>query len=129
MSDDLLDEATRLAGDYADHHHDYGMARVLNELIERVRDAENEADTQVGIAAIRTAERDSLRFELDGARMVARKNNEYLIAERDEARAKLDKVRDLAHRPFEFVRVNGSGEPVIRTRDVLAILDGKEADV
>ncbi|MHA7619613.1 hypothetical protein ACX12M_13935, partial [Cellulosimicrobium cellulans] len=48
-------------------------------------------------------------------------------AERDAARGKLDKVRDLAHQPIGF-RVNGSFEPVIRTRDVLAILDWKAGD-
>ena len=51
MSDDLLDEATRRAGDYADYHHDYGMARVLNELIQRVRQAE--AERQLGPSGMR----------------------------------------------------------------------------
>lgn len=118
-TDDLLDEATRLAdvapvGSAAERI--LATPRVLRALVERVRDAENEADTQAGIAAIRTAERDSLRFELDGARAVARKDNEHLIAERDEARGKLDKVRQWSEN-----NLGGAQNAAL-----LAIIDGKE---
>lgn len=73
--------------------------RVLRDLIESVQQAEREAETQAGIAAIRTAERDA-------------------------ARGKLDKVRDWAHH-LRTTRQRGDIE-YNAASDVLAILDGKE---
>ncbi|MGB2557748.1 hypothetical protein [Cellulosimicrobium cellulans] len=69
------------------------------------------------------AERDSLRFELDGARGVARKDNEFLLsvrdaawAERDAALGKLDKVRQWSDN-----NLGGAQNAAL-----LAILDDKE---
>lgn len=65
MSDPLLDEATRLADNSPGHPH---TATTLRALVERVQAAEQEAETQAGIAAIRTAERDEARGKLDKVR-------------------------------------------------------------
>ena len=91
MSDPLLDEATRLADNSPGHPH---AAALLRALVERVQAAEQEAETQAGIAAIRTAER-------------------------DEARGKLDKVRAAASR-----YLNECDQSEVLASDVLAILDG-----
>lgn len=118
VGDDLLDRALELADDY----RNLDEGRVLRALVERVKQAE--------------AKRDSLRFELDGARAVARKDNEHLIAERDVARGKLDKVRELADWLVNLADAEyGSpgwvdrstvtlNEITDKARDVLAILDG-----
>jgi len=103
MSDDLLkkalDLATMLSGGVNTQPH----ADTVRALVERVQAAEQEAETQAGIAAIRTAER-------------------------DEARGKLDKVRETVTAELECL-LHDDDDPVQcgwkRTvRDVLAILDG-----
>lgn len=67
-TDDLLDEATRLAGDY----RNLDEGRVLRALVERVRAAERRANFEAMRAVSESIERDA-------------------------ARGKLDKVRDWAH--------------------------------
>lgn len=117
MSDDLLDEATRLANEGA-----YDTADTLRALVERVQQAEADADgykTGEGLAN-GVAERWARRC------MKARE-------ERDEARAKLDKVRALAvqwsEEAGDYVPPLPADEPynlmVNHSRGVLAILDGE----
>lgn len=100
-TDDLLNEATRLADD-----SDHITADALRALVERVRAAEAEAD--------------KFRTLWD------RHGKNDLIAERDSARAKLDTVRALAE-SMERPKVGGgtlSGS--LNTADVLDILDGQD---
>ncbi|MFE9232035.1 hypothetical protein [Cellulosimicrobium funkei] len=61
----LLDRARRQVRGIKDPS---ARERLIIDLIERVQEAENEADTQAGIAAIRTAERDEARAKLDKVR-------------------------------------------------------------
>lgn len=108
-TDDLLDEATRLAdvapvGSAAERI--LVTPRVLRALVERVRQAEAEQDSWHQAALLTTA--DLGRVE----------------RERDEARGKIDKVRERVKFHLSGQR-NGSGISFILD-DVLAILDGKE---
>lgn len=111
MTDDLLDEATRLAdvapvGSAAEQI--LATPRVLRALVQRVQQAEAARDSWHQAALLTTA--DLGRVE----------------RERDAARGKLDKVRALAE-SMQRAKVGGgflSGS--LNTADVLAILDGKE---
>ncbi|MDQ8040628.1 hypothetical protein RDI86_02040 [Cellulosimicrobium sp. XJ-DQ-B-000] len=105
MTDDLLDEATR----YGERFKNVPVGVMVLALVERVQQAE----------AVRNDYHHQYLDAVD-ARVDA-------LTGRDAARGKLDRVRNLAHQPIGF-RVNGSIEPVIRTRDVLAILDGTTGD-
>lgn len=120
VTDDAVEAATRLlSGDLL--YTEENIDRTLRDLIERVQQAEQEAETQAGIAAIRTAERDD----------VARDGRLRLAAaerERDAARGKLDKVREAAEDTSESVSNDwGWGYDAAMER-VLAILDGKTGD-
>jgi hypothetical protein len=98
MSDDLLDEATRLVlGDML--YTEENIDRVLRALVERVQQTE--------------AERDMLEAQRNES------NNRA-----DAARAKLDKVRDWAHH-IRTTRERGDIE-YNAACDVLAILDEKD---
>jgi hypothetical protein len=101
MSDDLLDEATRLADDY----RNLDEGRVLLDLIERVQQAEAARDSWHQAALLTTADLGRVEHE------------------RDAARAQLDKVRRLI--PTENPELIEAGYG-IDSRDVLAILDDKE---
>ena len=103
MTDPLLDEAMRLADTGEREGMVVAPTRVLRALVERVQAAEQEAETQAGIAAIRTAER-------------------------DEARAKLDKVRALAEDTSESVNNDWGWGYDAAMESVLAILDGSSPD-
>lgn len=133
VADDLLDEATRLVGLIEQRGGVRGSLKgeagiALRALVERVQQAESAlrvARVGEALGEVAVRERDSLRFELDGARSVARKDNEHLIAERDAARGKLDKVRRLI--PTENPELIESGYG-IDSGDILAILDGKTGE-
>lgn len=115
---------------------------VEREVRQAIRDEEEEAETQAGIAAIRTAERDDLALLVSEHRDALGRKHAYqqsveaerdswhqaaLTAtagesraerERDEARGKLDQVREAV--------TSVTGEPHDDvSRDVLAILDEK----
>lgn len=101
---------------------------VEREVRQAIRDEEEEAETQAGIAAIRTAERDSWHQ----AALTATAGESRAERERDEARGKLDKVREAVTAELECL-LHDKDDPVQcgwkRTvRDVLAILDGKTGD-
>lgn len=70
-------------------------------LAEVVREASEKAEN----------ERDCLRFELDGFRRVAAKDNEFLIGERDAALSTIAKVREL-HCEYDHECVECSFEPM-----------------
>ena len=97
MTDDLLDEATRLAGVFSGT----SMDRTLRALVERVREAE--AERQEWADLWQKASMSVLR----------------LTDERDAARGKLDKVRAAASR-----YLNECDQSEVLASDVLAILDG-----
>ncbi|MBN0040212.1 hypothetical protein JN535_08535 [Cellulosimicrobium cellulans] len=128
MTDDLLDEATRLAD-----HLGTADGELVRALVERVREAENNTETLEGIVEIRTAERDEYKTGEGLANGVAERWARRCMearAERDAARGKLDKVRALVTNPPVFgdlapVRWYGFAD---MQRDVLAILDGKTGD-
>lgn len=103
MTDDLLDEATRLADGKPQVRDD---VRILRALIERVQQAE--AERQEWADLWQQASMSVLR----------------LTDERDAARGKLDKVRDWAHH-IRTTRQRGDIE-YNAASDVLAILDDKE---
>jgi hypothetical protein len=107
MTDDLLDEATRLADRL--HDVDPPEVRVLRALVERVQGAEAARDSWHQAALLTTA--DLGRVE----------------RERDEARAKLDTVRQgLVDEIAKFEHGDSEeGWPVHNLRNVLAIIDGK----
>ncbi|WP_353707621.1 hypothetical protein ABRQ22_17320 [Cellulosimicrobium sp. ES-005] len=114
MTDDLLDEATRLA----DNSPGVGVGPLLRALVERVQQAEAEARHLRSIATREVAAHET---------QVAR-----LAAERDVARGKLDKVREAVTAELDCL-LHDDDDPVQcgwkRTvRDVLAILDGKTGD-
>ncbi|MGW9541957.1 hypothetical protein ACWHA6_36340 [Streptomyces anthocyanicus] len=128
MTDDLLDEATRLAGDYADYHHDYGMARVLNELIQRVQQAEADVAEYAPIldrqGELLTGAANALRGDPPPLTTWSHHDLPELAA---EARGKLDKVRDICDQANEGMPLVTFGGHVqshrINVDDVLAILD------
>ncbi len=102
-TDDLLDEATRLArAEYVS----VDVSDCLRALVERVRDAE--AERQEWADLWQQASMSVLR----------------LTDERDAARGKLDKVRDWAHH-IRTTRQRGDIE-YNAASEVLAILDDKD---
>jgi hypothetical protein len=64
-TDDLLNEATRLAGDLVDYLHDPDSASILNRLVERVRAAEEDYHELIPRFGQAVIERDSARAKLD----------------------------------------------------------------
>lgn len=109
MSDDLLDEATRLAANRNVFSPDDPAVRLLRALVERVQQAET-----ANVALERLADR---------AATFSRAN----AAERDRVRAKLEKVRTRIAN--ERARAEKNYEPdgyIDWLDDTLAILDGKE---
>ena len=62
MSDDLLDEATRLADRHTAGYRETGTSRIVRALVERVQQAE--------------AERDAARGKLDKVREYVRQHDE-----------------------------------------------------
>lgn len=102
MTDDLLDEATRLADRL--HDVDPPEVRVLRALVERVRAAEE------GLGDM-TFNRDVFRRAMNQA-----------LAERDEARGKLDAVRAWLD------DVHDDGTEWRDLRRLRAILDGSSPD-
>ncbi|MDF2915973.1 MAG: hypothetical protein K0S70_190 [Microbacterium sp.] len=108
MTDDLLDEATRLAstappGSAAEHI--LKTPRVLRALVERVQQAERRANFEAMRAVSESIERDAARGKLDKVR-----------------RGILDEIAKFEHGDSE------EGWPVHNLRNVLAILDGKTGD-
>jgi len=105
-ADNLLDEATRLAGvapPGSAAEHILATPRVLRALVERVREAEadeseqsDEADYWVGQLERAEAERQewaNLWQKASMSVLTLQGDAETLTRERDAARAKLDKVR------------------------------------
>ena len=114
MTDDLLDEATRLAGvapPGSAAEHILATPRVLRALVERVQEAEAARDSWHQAALLTAADLGRVEHE------------------RDAARGKLDKVRALVTNPPAFTnREHGLsiyGHADLRD-DLLAILDENE---
>lgn len=137
MTDDLLDEATRLA-ERLPVLMGGSIAETLRALVERVQQAEAErqewADlwkrASMGVLTLQdeakalTRERDSWHQ----AALTATAGESRAERERDEARGKLDKVRQVAEDTSESVSNDwGWGYDAAMER-VLAILDGKTGD-
>ncbi len=134
-TDDLLDEATRLA----DNSPGVGVGPLLRALVERVQQAEAEAISLRSIVSHETQMRED-------AEARASQNMEYVRAWREraeraetfadgrlnEARGKLDKVREVCDQANEGMPLVTFGGHVqshrINVDDVLAILDGKTGD-
>jgi hypothetical protein len=104
VTDDLLNEATRLADEF-DEGADFDAGRVLRALVERVQQAEADA-------------RKARQLVADKGFVAVKAE-----VERDWARGKLDRVRRLI--PTENPELIEAGYGV-DSADVLAILDGKE---
>lgn len=121
MTDDLLDEATRLADDYRFAK----TGRILRDLIERVQQAEALKNDYAQQYEDAVDARVSAMNERDDKARDGRLRLAAAERERDAARGKLDKVRALIQTsdPDEAEAMYG-----LIARDVLAILDGKTGD-
>ena len=113
MSDDLLDEATRLADRHTAGYRETETSRIVRALVERVQQAEAERDD---LALLVSEHRDAL-----GRKHAYQQSVE---AKLDAAQAKLYKLRERVKFHLSGQR-NGSGISFILD-DVLAILDDKE---
>ena len=119
VGDDLLDEATRLAAEF---NRQFPItANTLRALVERVQQAEQEAETQAGIAAIHKAERDEARGKLDAVR-------DEVATVRAALGYRVTLRRMHPHETVEDSLREQDAEDVKRLSDVLAILDGKTGD-
>ena len=124
-TDDLLDEATRLAAEF---NRQFPItAATLRALVERVQQVESDLRVaRVGEALGEVAVRE--RDQWHQAALTATAGESRAERERDEARGKLDAVHALAEDTSESVNNDwGWGYDAAMER-VLAILDGKAGD-